>query len=333
MTLLEEITAHAREKSAHLVLPEGDDERVITAYRELLRQKVARKVTLIGDEEKIAALATKLGIEVNPADIINPANAEKVGVYATALYERRKHKKNMTLEKAVALCKDRVIFGHAMVAAGDADASVCGCVAATAQVIRAALYTVGLAEGMKTLSSSFLMVHPDESFGFNGAMLYGDCAVMPNPDASQLADIAIATATTTRRVLGIEPLVAMLSFSTKGSASHELADKVITATEQVQQRFPELTIDGEMQLDTALVPAVGKKKAPGSPVARRANTLIFPDLNAGNIGYKLTQRLGGAEAYGPILQGTAKPIADLSRGASTEDIVNTAIITISQVVW
>ncbi len=331
MSLLDQIAAHATAKSAHLVLPEGDDERVITAYRELLNRKLARRVTLIGDEEKISSLAASLGIKVNPADVINPVNSEKVGVYATALYERRKHKKNMTLEKAVSLCKDRIVFGHAMVAAGDADSCVCGCVAATAQVIRAALYTVGLAEGMKTLSSCFLMVHPDKSFGFNGAMLYGDCAVMPNPDADQLADIAIATATTTRLVLDTEPIVAMLSFSTKGSASHEMADKVIAATEQVQRRFPELTIDGELQLDTALVPAVGKKKAPDSPVAGRANTLIFPDLNSGNIGYKLTQRLAGAEAYGPILQGTAKPIADLSRGATAEDIVNTAIITISQV--
>ncbi|MCK4593577.1 phosphate acetyltransferase [bacterium] len=330
MDVIERIIERAKGKGAHLVLPEGTDERIPAAYSRILERGIAKRVSLVGAEDDVLETARRAGVEVEPRDIVDPEKAEGIGVYATGIYERRRHK-GMTPEEAVKLAKDRTVFGMAMVGAGDADACVSGCATASGHVIRAALWTIGLAPGVKAISSSFLMVHPDVRWGVDGVMIFSDCAVIPDPDAPVLADIAIAAARTARSVLNIEPLVAMLSFSTKGSAGGRGVDLVREAVEIVKRKEPGLTVDGELQLDAALVPEVAQKKAPDSPVAGRANVLIFPDLDSGNIGYKLTQRLAGATAIGPILQGAARPISDLSRGASIEDIVKTSAITVSQI--
>jgi phosphate acetyltransferase len=329
MDVIEGIIERAKKKGAHLVLPEGDDERVSAAYALVLARGIAKRVTLVGGEGEVLEAAERAGIEVPPGDIADPAKAEKLGVYATGIYERRKHK-GLTLDEAVKLARDRTVFGMAMVGAGDADACVSGCATASGHVIRSALWTIGMAPGIRAISSSFLMVHPDGRWGVNGVLVFTGCAVIPNPDSEVLADIAVAAARTARSLLGIEPIVAMLSYSTKGSGSGPDVDLVREATAIVKKREPALVVDGELQLDAALVPDVARTKAPGSPVAGRANVLVFPDLNSGNIGYKLTQRLAGAAAIGPILQGAARPISDLSRGASVDDIVKTAAITISQ---
>jgi phosphate acetyltransferase len=330
MDVLDGITERARGKGGHLVLPEGDDERVPAAYDRILKRGIARRVSLVGFEEDVLAAAGRAGVEVKPGDIVDPERSEKVGVYATGVYERRRHK-GLTLEEAVKIVKDRTVFGMAMVGAGDADACVSGCATASGHIIRAALWTIGMAPGIRAISSSFLMVHPDGRWGADGVMIFSDCAVIPDPDAEVLADIALAAARTARSLLNHEPVVAMLSFSTKGSAGGPDVEKVREATEIVRKKAPDLLVDGELQLDAALVPEVAKKKAPDSPVAGRANVLIFPDLGSGNIGYKLTQRLADAAAIGPILQGAARPISDLSRGASIEDIVKTSAITLSQI--
>ncbi len=316
--LLNQIRAKAAQRKKTLVLPESHDERVLRAAEILTKGKVASVIT-IGNEEKIRADAKKIGVDLQGIRIIDPEKSEKLGDFTNIFYNLRKHK-GITIEQAKETVKRDIFFAGMMVREGMAHASVGGSVATTADITRAGVFCVGLKEGISILSSFFLMVFPDTVYSF------ADCAVNPNPDANQLADIAIATADNHKKLTGEEPYIAMLSFSTKGSAEHELIDKVRQATKLVQEKRLDLSVDGELQFDAAIVDSVGKKKAPGSKVAGRANVLVFPDLNSGNIGYKIAQRLGKAEAVGPINQGLQKPFFDLSRGCSVDDIVNTAAI-------
>lgn len=316
--LLNQIREKASQRRKTIVLPESHDERVLRAAEILTKEKVASIITL-GNEEKIRADAQKFGIDLQGVRIIDPEKSDKLSDFSNIFYNKRKHK-GVTIEQARDTIKRDLFFAGMMVTEGLADGSVAGSFATTADVTRAAIFCVGLKEGISILSSFFLMAYPDKVYSF------ADCAVNPNPDASQLADIAISTADNHRKLTGEEPFIAMLSFSTKGSAEHELIDKVRQATKFVKERRPDLKVDGELQFDAAIVEGVGKKKAPGSDVAGRANILVFPDLNSGNIGYKIAQRLGKAEAVGPVNQGVKKPFFDLSRGCSVEDIVNTAAI-------
>ena len=316
--LLQQIRQKASERKKTIVLPESHDDRVLQAAEKLAKNNIAKVITL-GDEEEIRNNAERLGVDLTGVRIIDFKKSEKLSDFANIFFNLRKHK-GITIEQAREAMQRDLFFGAMMVREGMADASVAGSTAATGDVLRAAFQCVGMPEGVSIVSSFFLMIFPERAFTF------ADCAVVPNPDANQLADIAIASAENHRKLTGEKPYVAMLSFSTKGSAKHELVDKVVEATEIVKRKRPDLDVDGELQFDAAIVSSVGKRKAPGSNVAGKANVLIFPDLNAGNIGYKIAQRLGGAEAVGPIVQGLKKPLFDLSRGCSVDDIVNTAAI-------
>ena len=316
--LLTRLRSKAAQKKKTIVLPESHDERVLRAAEKLTKEKIASIITL-GNDDKIRSDASKSGIDLQGIRIIDPDKSDKLSDFANIFYNQRKHK-GVTIEQARETVRRDIFFAGMMVREGMAHGSVCGSIATTADVTRSGIFCVGLGEGMSILSSFFLMVFPDSVYSF------ADCAVNPNPDAGQLADIAICTADNHKKLLGEEPYIAMLSFSTKGSAEHELVDKVREATKLIQEKRPDLIVDGELQFDAAIVDSIGKKKAPGSKVAGRANVLVFPDLNAGNIGYKIAQRLGKAEAIGPINQGLKKPFFDLSRGCSVEDIVNTASI-------
>ncbi|GBD91754.1 phosphate acetyltransferase [bacterium BMS3Abin04] len=318
LQILEEIRSKAASRKKTIVLPESHDDRVLSAAAELINKNISHVVT-IGNDEEIHSNAEKLGVNLNGVRIVNPEKSEKLSDFTNIFFNLRKHK-GITIEQARETMKDKLFFGAMMVKEGMADASVGGSASPTADVLRAAIQCVGMPEGISIVSSLFLMIFPQRVFSF------ADCAVVPDPDVSQLADIAISTADNHKKLTGEEPYVAMLSFSTKGSAKHELIDKVVEATNVVKNKRPDLNIDGELQFDAAIIDSVGQKKAPGSPVAGRANVLIFPDLQAGNIGYKIAQRLGGAAAVGPIVQGLKKPLFDLSRGCSVEDIVNTASI-------
>lgn len=318
--LLSQIREKAAQRKKTIVLPESHDDRVLQAAEVLVKEKIANVITL-GNEDKIREDAKRLGVDLQGVRIIDPEKSEKLSDFANLFYNMRKQKgKEIPIEKARDTIKRDIFFGAMMVKEGLADGSVSGSTATTADVMRASIMVVGMPQGISIVSSFFLMVFPEKVYSF------ADCAVNPNPNAAQLADIAISTAENHKKLTGEEPYVAMLSFSTKGSADHELVDKVREATKIAQEKRPDLNIDGELQFDAAIVNGVGQKKAPGSKVAGRANVLVFPDLQAGNIGYKIAQRLGGAEAIGPISQGLSKPFFDLSRGCSASDIVNTAAI-------
>jgi phosphate acetyltransferase len=320
MDLISKIRTNAKNKFNRVVFPEGAEPRIIKAAEFLQKNHLVMPV-LIGNKDEINKTAVENGLSLEGIGIIDPDKSSKTTEYAEAYYELRKHK-GVTREEADQVVKNPLFFGAFIVRSEAAAAgAVAGSINVTGDVLRAAIQVIGMAEGLKAVSSSFIMVMPD-----GREFTFGDCAVIPNPDEDQLASIAISSAKTHERLVGAEPIVSMLSFSTKGSASHEDAEKVVNATEKVKQLAPNLKVDGELQFDAALIESIGNKKAPGSPVAGKANVFIFPDLDAGNIGYKITQRLAGAEAVGPVIQGLKKPYNDLSRGCSIEDIINVACI-------
>lgn len=326
--LIEKIKAKAKSDVKRIVLPEGDEPRTVMAASILRKEGIANPV-LLGDPERIRAVALDKGVDIDGIEIIDPLTSDKASSYASALYELRKVK-GVTEEDAAGLVKDVMYYGIMMIKTGDADGLVSGAVHTTGDMLRPALQIIKTKPEMKIVSSSFLMDCPNKDLGEDGLLVYADCVVMPCPTAEELAYIAVATADTARRLCGFEePRVAMLSFSTKGSAKHELVSKVSEAVKIAHEIAPDLLLDGEMQFDAALVPSVGSSKAPGSPVAGRANICVFPDLQAGNIGYKITQRIGGAECFA-VLQGLQKPCNDLSRGCSVDDIVNTVAMTAVQ---
>ena len=328
MELMLKIKENAVKLQNHIVLPEGSEIRTLRATEQILKERIAR-ITLLGNRLEIEAIAKKEGLSVSGARIVDPATDMNRERYAGIMVELRKNK-GLTLENAYELLNDPLYFGVMMIKAGDADGEVAGAINATGDVLRPAFQYVKTLPGVSVVSGLFFMIFKDKNIGDNGMLVFADCAVMPDPDQFQLAEIAVTTAATAKAIANIEPRVAMLSFSTKGSAQHDLVKKVAEATKIAAGMNPELLIDGEMQLDAALVPEVGQLKSPGSKVAGRANVLVFPGLESGNIGYKLVQRLAGAEAIGPVLQGMAAPINDLSRGCSVSDIVNMVAITANQ---
>ncbi len=328
MNFIDGIKDRARKDMKTIVLPEASDIRVVTAAATVLKEAYAN-VVLVGNEENIRKMAEENGLDISKAIIVDPVKAENAKVYAENLYELRKAK-GMTLEQAEELVKDEVYYGMMMVKMNDADGLVSGAIHSTSDTLRPALQILKTAPGTKLVSAFFLMVVPDCEYGEDGVFVFGDCGLNENPSAEQLAEIAHSSSESFTQLVGKEAKVAMLSYSTMGSAKSELTQKVIDATRIVKETYPEIKVDGEMQLDAAIVPSVGKSKAPNSEIAGAANTLIFPDLNAGNIGYKLTQRLAKAEAYGPLCQGIARPVNDLSRGCSAEDIAGVVAITAVQ---
>lgn len=329
MSYIDTIKERARRDIKTIVLPETTDKRTLIAASHIIEENIA-KIIMIGNEEKILDGATWLEVDLEGVEIIDPTKSPKLEQYTELLYETRKSK-GMTMEKArETLLNDYLTFGVMMVKANDADGMVAGACHATADVLRPSLQILKTAPGVKLVSAFFVLDIPNCTGGENGTFLFADCGLNQDPTAEELAAIADTSSRSFKSLIGPKPIIAMLSHSTKGSAKHPLVDKVIEATRIAHEQYPHLTIDGELQVDAALVPHVAKSKAPGSDVAGKANVLIFPNLDCGNIGYKLVQRLGGAEAYGPMLQGISKPVNDLSRGCSWEDIVGVVALTAVQ---
>lgn len=329
MDLIQNIKEEAKKKFKKIVLPEGHEERTLRAADIAIEEKIA-DIIILGEPDQVLADAKRFGLKnVKKEIIINPKDHEKKSEYIDLMVNLRKNK-GLTVNVAKQLIEDPLYLGTVMIKNGDADGEVAGADNATGDVLKPAFQFVKTRPGISVVSGAFVMILKDMEFGENGMLVFADCAVNPNPNDHELAEIAVATAHTTKTIAGFEPLVAMLSFSTKGSANHELVDKVISATKIVKEKNPSLKIDGEFQVDAALIEAIGKKKAPGSTIAGKANVLIFPDLQSGNIAYKLIQRIAHAEALGPVLQGMAAPINDLSRGCSVNDIVNMIAVTANQ---
>ena len=328
MSFIEEMKKRAKTNIKKIVLPEATDIRVLKATEQISKEKFA-KIVLLGNEEKIKHIAEENSIIIDDAEIIEPSKSEKYDEYANSFYELRKAK-GMTIEKARELMHDETYFGMMMVKMQEADGLVSGAIHSTADTLRPALQILKTTPGTKLVSAFFVMVVPNCEYGENGVFVFSDCGLNENPDAENLSEIAISSSKSFEQLVGKKSKIAMLSYSTYGSAKSELTEKVINATNLVKEKMPELEVDGELQLDAAIIPEIAKSKAPGSNVAGKANTLIFPDLNAGNIGYKLVQRLAKAESYGPLCQGIAKPVNDLSRGCSSEDIVGVVAITAVQ---
>lgn len=330
MSFIDTMKHRAAELQNRLVLPEGTEPRTVQAARKIVDAKIASAVTLIGDGDAVAIVAKKAGVSLDGITVVNPKTSPWLDDFANAFYEKRKAK-GMTLEQAHMDMLGALRFGAMMVSKGYADSMVAGAENTTADVLRAGLTVIGTAPGTKTASSCFVMEMPDKKWGKDGLMIFSDCAVIPVPTSEQLADIAQSAAKSCREFIGAEPVVALMSFSTKGSGGKdENVLRVQQGVNILHDRNPDFLFDGELQADAALVPSVTEKKAPGSPITGKVNTLVFPDLGAGNIGYKLVQRLAGAQAFGPFLQGFAKPISDLSRGCSADDIVVTAAVTLVQ---
>lgn len=329
MDFINKLKEKAKANPQRIVLPESFEERTLRAADELLADEIA-KIILIGNDDQLLSKARELGLKnIGKAIIVDPDNNPKADVYADLMVELRKSK-GLTKDQALSLLKDPLYLATVMIKNGDADGEVAGADNATGDVLRPAFQYVKTKPGISVVSGAFLMFLQDNTFGEEGMMVFADCAVHPNPTAEELAEIAVATGQTTRAIAGFEPRVAMLSFSTKGSAKHEMVDKVVKATELAKKLDPSLKIEGELQADAAIIESIGQMKAPGSEIAGKANVLVFPTLETGNIAYKLVQRLAKAEAVGPVLQGMAAPINDLSRGCSVSDIVNLVAITANQ---
>lgn len=328
MSFIDEIKEKARQNIKTIILTESEDKRVLKAAEKVKKEGFAN-VILIGNEEDAIKLAKENDIDITGIEIINPQTSEKFEEYANAFYELRKAK-GMTIEKAREMLKDNMYFGTMMVKQGDADGLVSGACHSTANTLRPALQILKTAPGTKLVSAFFLMVVPNCEYGENGIFVFGDSGLVENPTPDELSEIAISSSESFKQLVGKEPKVAMLSYSTHGSAHSELTEKVVEGTKLLKEKMPDLICDGELQLDAAIIPEINASKAPGSPIKGQANTLIFPNLDAGNIGYKLVQRLAKAEAYGPLCQGIAKPVNDLSRGCNSDDIVGVVAITAVQ---
>lgn len=327
MDLIAQVRKNAAAKKRIIVLPEGAEDRTILATTDVTSHGLAVPI-LLGKEAVITARAKELDVNPEQFRIVDPETSAQLKEYVNTYREMRAQKgKPVSQEEALSTMQDPLYYGAMMVHLGEAAGSLAGAINATGKVITAAARVIGTKPGIKTASSFFMMILKDRSFGHEGILVFADCALIPNPDAETLADIALATADSARRIIGLEPKVAMLSFSTKGSAQHELVDKVLEATRLAKEKSPSLQIDGELQADAALIPSIGERKAPGSAVAGKANILIFPNLEVGNIAYKLVERLAGAKAFGPVMQGFAKPVNDLSRGCSVEDIADMVAMT------